>query len=292
MKEAMATDIPVSFIDWRPVIAGAVVASALSFVLFTAGAAIGLSLVSPYPSQSYGRWAASIAAFWAIFVPLLSLLIGGYIAGRMRVAWSANPDEVQFRDGVHGLMVWSTAVLIGVGLAFFAASSAVQSVGQVGAQIGQFAASDQALASSIDLLVRPAPARDETPPAGQASQTSAQQTSAQMTTEERERLSRVFMRALASGKLAGSDKNYVAEVIARFTGLSPEAAEKRVDETYATALKGIDDARKASIAAGLSAATALLLGLAAAWYAAQRGGYHRDQNIPARFTGLGTSWSS
>jgi hypothetical protein len=33
-----------------------------------------------------------------------------------------------------------------------------------------------------------------------------------------------------------------------------------------------------------------MIGLAAAWYAAQRGGHHRDGNIPARFTWGWRNW--
>ena len=94
-----------SYVEWAAIIAGAIVASALSFVLLTAGAAIGLSLVSPYAGRSAGGLAATMAAFWLVFVPILSLLIGGYIAGRMRGAADkgVGSDEVDFRDGIHGL---------------------------------------------------------------------------------------------------------------------------------------------------------------------------------------------
>src|SRR5580765_325379 len=73
-----------SYVEWGPVFAGAILAGALSFVLLTFGTAIGLSLLSPYPGHSYGRAAASGAAVWGLVVPIGSLLIGGYIAGRMR----------------------------------------------------------------------------------------------------------------------------------------------------------------------------------------------------------------
>jgi hypothetical protein len=78
------TSFATSYIEWAPVIAGAVVAAALSFVLLTFGTAIGLSLVSSYPAHSYGRAAASMAALWGLVVPIGSLLVGGYISGRMR----------------------------------------------------------------------------------------------------------------------------------------------------------------------------------------------------------------
>ena len=104
-----------SYVEWAAIIAGAIVASALSFVLLTAGAAIGLSLVSPYAGRSAGGLAATMAAFWLVFVPILSLLIGGYIAGRMRGAADkgVGSDEVDFRDGIHGLLVWAVSILLG-----------------------------------------------------------------------------------------------------------------------------------------------------------------------------------
>ena len=74
--------------------------------------------------------------------------------------------------------------------------------------------------------------------------------------------------------------------VASRTGLPPAEAEKRVDFAYAKAVEAVEKARKATVLAGLATATALLLGLAAAWYAAQHGGRHRDQNIPAKFTFL------
>lgn len=271
MAEAPASEVRTNYVEWGPILAGAVAASAISFVLFTAGSAIGLSLLSPYPSQSYGRWAVSISAFWAIFVPIFSLLIGGYIAGRMRAAWSTNPEEVEFRDGVHGLLVWSTAIVIGGLLAFLAAGTAAQ----VGGEIGKAAITDRGalVASSVDTLLRPAPGPLPSPQAG-----------GPVTPETREELTRIFVASTADGSLDAADRGYLAQVVANQTGLSPDAAQKRVDEVYTTALETVDAARKAAVAAGLATATALLLGLAAAWYAAQRGGHHRDQNIPARFT--------
>jgi hypothetical protein len=89
--------------------------------------------------------------------------------------------------------------------------------------------------------------------------------------------------AVADGSLSAADRNYLAQVVSARTGLSIAEAEKRVDDSYAKAMSAVEAARKAAVAAGLTTATALLIGLAAAWYAAQRGGQHRDQNIPAKF---------
>ena len=40
-----------SFVEWGSVLAGAVLAAAISFVLLTFGAAIGLSATSPWPNS-------------------------------------------------------------------------------------------------------------------------------------------------------------------------------------------------------------------------------------------------
>jgi hypothetical protein len=271
MAEVSATDTRTNYVEWPAILAGAVAASAISFVLFTAGAAIGLSLLSPYPSQSYGTWAATVSAFWAMFVPILSLLGGGYIAGRMRARWSGNPDEVEFRDGVHGLLVWATAVVIGALIAYLAAGTAAQ----VGGEVGKAAIQDRGalVASSVDALLRPAPGSP--PPA---------QPAAQDAPDNRDELGRILVASTADGSLDTADRDYLTQIVASRTGLAPDAAQKRVEEAYADALNAVDTARKAAVAAGLATATALLISLAAAWYAAQRGGHHRDQNIPARFT--------
>jgi hypothetical protein len=41
---------PVRYVEWTPITAGAIAASALSFVLFTFGSALGIALASSSPS--------------------------------------------------------------------------------------------------------------------------------------------------------------------------------------------------------------------------------------------------
>lgn len=100
-------------------------------------------------------------------------------------------------------------------------------------------------------------------------------------------VTRTIASAVASGQLSQADKSYLAQVVAQRTGLDQAEAEKRVSDGYAAAVKAVDTARKATVAAGLGTVTALLFGLAAAWYAAQKGGRHRDESVPARL-GLAT----
>jgi hypothetical protein len=282
-----------SYVEWSAVFAGAVAASAISFVLLTAGTAIGLSLLSPDPAHSYGKAAGSLAAFWALAVPILAFLIGGYIAGRMRGGWDgADADEVQFRDGIHGLLVWAVSIVIGGIIAALAATSAAH----IGVDVGRAALPDRGtiVEAAVDTMFRPqvAAAQVQTSPERSPGATTGATAPARLAAppstpaEARSEIARALTVAVSDGKLNGSEKAYLAQLVSAQTGLPPADAEKRVDEAYATAVSAVDKARKASVVAALATATALLLGLAAAWYAAQHGGRHRDNNIPAKFTFL------
>lgn len=264
------TRVGSSYVEWGPIVAGAVAAAALSFVLLTAGAAIGLSLVSPYPSQSYGKSAATVATAWALVVTIGSFLVGGYIAGRLRLTWGeGNPDEVEFRDGVHGFVVWSLSIMIAGMLATFAGSATTM----VGPQVGKASvySSDRGslLALPVDTMLRSSQGAPAAP---------WQSASADL----RDEVTRVLVTSIAAGQLAAPDRTYLAHVVAHRAGVAPADAEKRVDAAYAEANRAVDQARKTVVMVGLVTTTALLFGLAATWYAAQRGGHHRDHNIPAR----------
>jgi hypothetical protein len=256
------------YVDWGSIFAGALAATALSSVLLTAGAAIGLSLVSPYPSQSYGKSATTVATAWALVVTIGSFLTGGYIAGRMRSAWGeTNSDEVQFRDGIHGFLVWSLSIFMGSALAFV-----VGSAGNIaGAQSGRSNHASErgfVLAPAVDVLLR----GESTPGSSGA-----------VNADLRDEVARILVAAVSSGKLSVEDRSYLAQVVTRRSGVAAVDAERRVAAAYADAGHAIDLARTTVVLIGLVTATALLIGLAAAWYAAQRGGHHRDNNIPAKF---------
>jgi hypothetical protein len=274
----MALEVPSAgagsrYVDWPAVFAGGLAAAAILFVLLTAGGSIGLSLVSPYAYQSYSRTVASLATGWVIAVSIGSLLVGGYIAGRMRSAWGEGVStEVVFRDGVHGLLVWALSVVAGALLGLLAAGAAATTGAELGNAAVHASDSNSVLALSVDGLLR-------------APTTASPQTATTMTvpSDVRPEVTRLLARAGATKQLSDPDRKYLADLVAQRSGIPPAEAAKRVNDAYADALKAGDNARKVSVLAGLVTATALLIGLVAAWYAAQRGGYHRDHNIPARF---------
>jgi hypothetical protein len=280
-----------SYVEWGAVFAGALMASAISFVLLTAGAAIGLSLISPYAGESYSKTAASVAVFWSVAVPILSFLIGGYIAGRMRTAWeAATTDEVQFRDGMHGMLVWALSIVAGGLLAFLAAGALANSSAQVAA--GAMSNRDAVVAPAIDTLfgatvaqTAPAPAATPTPAATPAPSAvpGTGERAVVPDSEARAVIARTLASAAAAGELTPAQKRTLAQIVSERTGISQADAEKRVDQAYKDAVAAVDNARKAAVLTALATATALLVGLLAAWFAAQNGGRHRDENIPARF---------
>jgi len=101
-------------IDWAPVFAGAIGAAALGLVFIAFGAAIGLTLTSPWPGSGLSLVATGIfVMYWTALVQIISFAAGGYIAGRLRpAAAEIGKDERQFRDGAHGFLVWGVGVVM------------------------------------------------------------------------------------------------------------------------------------------------------------------------------------
>ena len=98
-------------LNWGPVIAGAIAASALAFVLNSFGLAIGLAISSASPAWRDTSFAlVLLSGLYLVLVALASYGLGGYIAGRMRRR--SDPRELsEFEDGMHGLVVWGIATL-------------------------------------------------------------------------------------------------------------------------------------------------------------------------------------
>ena len=54
-----------------------------------------------------------IGALWLVFAQAVGFAVGGYVAGRLRrTPTPLHSDEVMFRDGANGLVVWAIGVLI------------------------------------------------------------------------------------------------------------------------------------------------------------------------------------
>src|SRR5262245_32820145 len=150
--------IGLSFVEWSAVFAGAVLAAALSFVLLTFGTAIGLSATSPWPNSGLSaKVIASLAVFWVMAQQIGSVMVGAYVAGRMRSRWHETGHEAEFRDGLHGALVWAVGVLISALLVFVTAGAAARTGADLaGRAAGSVSSSSNALDAVLDTMLRPA----------------------------------------------------------------------------------------------------------------------------------------
>jgi len=276
-----------SAVSWAAVIAGAAVASALAVSLAALGSGIGLVSISPWSNSGISATTFGLLAIaWFAAIQLFSWGVGGYIAGRLRTRWvGIHTDEVFFRDTAHGFLVWAVGTVVSVGLLASAVSTAVSGAAQVGGAALQGAGTAVSAAAGAagkpdvtayftDMLFR----ADRPPAQGDAGAARAE-------------VGRIFAKALADGELSNADKTYVAQVVARETGLNQADAEKRVDDVVSqakaaaakaadTAKKAADEARKVGVYASLWAFISLLIGAFSATYMATVGGRVRD-DLPA-----------
>jgi hypothetical protein len=278
-----------SFVEWGAVFAGAVLAAALSFVLLTFGTAIGLSATSPWPNSGLSaKVIASLAVFWAMAQQIGSIMIGGYVAGRMRSRWHESGHEAEFRDGLHGALVWAVGVLISAFLVFATAGTAADVAGKAASSV---AGSTNATDTVIDTLLRPTSTAQAAPPAGSppaagaaAAPTRPRVANAPSGDETRAEISRILTSSVARGSITPENRTQLAQLVSQRAGIPQAEAERRVDQAVNDARAAADKARRAAILTGFVTAAALILSLAAGWWAAMRGGHHRDHSIPARFT--------
>src|ERR1700722_16497406 len=100
--------------SWSAIFAGALVAIAVSVVLFALGSGLGFAAVSPWRSEGVSATTFAITtAIWFIVVQWLSSAVGGYIAGRLRTRWiGTHAHEVFFRDTAHGFVTWALATVL------------------------------------------------------------------------------------------------------------------------------------------------------------------------------------
>ncbi|MBB4121410.1 hypothetical protein [Martelella radicis] len=117
----------VSYLEWGAIFGGAAVAGALATVLSQFGAGIGLAASHAQPTQDGLNWALFLIGLWLILVAFASASAGGYVAGRMRSHFGdGTADESEFRDGIHGIVVWALSTLaLGAGAALISAISSL-----------------------------------------------------------------------------------------------------------------------------------------------------------------------
>jgi hypothetical protein len=248
-------------IDWPAIIAGALVALAVSFIATAFGASLGLTATSPYGGASPAFFYIAVG-LWMIFIAVSSFAAGGYITGRLRRrADIASQPETDLRDGVSGLTTWAVAVVLGALLTAATLDSVTRSA-PTGASRSNVAIGDR----YVDRLLR-----------GDGDVARA----APVPEPVREMVSRLVV-VSPTGDFSAEDRAYLVNVIASRTNLPPASAEERVERVSTDMKSDADKARKLGVYFGFLTAATLAVGAATAWAAARVGGRHQDQNIDLR----------
>lgn len=245
------------YLQWSPIVAGALAATALSLILVSFATAVGLGVSSTAPT-----WRDASAALWIlsgvylILQSILSFGFGGYITGRLRASVAGPAEDVEIRDGIHGLAAWTVAVVLGAVLAGLVGASALSHRPSGATNVS---AAEPLLSYEIDRLYR-----------------SARRSPNVDMTSERAEAGRILLTSSGHNGVSSDDRTYLVQQVASTTGLSATDAEHRVDSAVANSKIAIANTRRSTIILAFSLAAALLVGAIAAWAAACAGGRHRD----------------
>lgn len=265
-----------SYVDWPAIIAGIILASAISLVLISFGSAVGLNFLDfGYGDGPNPIFVGIAAATWFLWVQISSFMAGGYLTGRLRRRhFDADEHESDLRDGAHGLLVWAGAAILGTLIA-------VGGIGAVASAIGSATATVTTAASNVA-----EGAADAVDPNAYFIDTMFRSTQPVEAEAARGEAGRIFAQAaLGDGTVAEADRTYLATVVAANTGIPPEEAQARVDQAIASveearqqALEAARIARNTAIISAFLLAASLLVSAIGAFWAAQKGGNHRDEN--------------
>ena len=264
-------------VSWAPVIAGAITAAALALVLHSFAVAIGLGVSSTAPT-----WRdASIALFvlsgvYLIAVALASYGLGGYVVGTLRSKLDGlDTEEMEIRDGIHGLLVWALATLLTVALVAVGALGISRLAAPSGGGVGPAAsvAGENIIAYDIDKLFR-----------GDRKGTESD------IAIRRAEAARILLTSSGHAGVQPEDRSYLARLVSTHTGLAGPDVEKRVDVAITSARQNIRRARASTVILAFMAGTAALIGAVAAWFGAVIGGQHRQKGWSTSMWGTAGSW--
>lgn len=276
-----------SAVSWGAVIAGAVIAAALTITLVTGGTGLGFLAISPWHNSGASGTSMAVGTIvWLFLTQIIAYGIGGYVAGRLRTKWTdVRGDEIYFRDTAHGFMVWALSSIVGIVLLGSVAASIVSGTTQAGAtlagaSVGAASAAAGSAAINNDEVFSFDYYTDTLLRAENPSQIST-------TKGSRKEISTIFTRSILQGELSSEDENYLIRVIAQRADISEAEARARlqdisdrakqaVETLEMQARKAADEARTAAAIFALWAFASLLIGAFVASFSATIGGRARD----------------
>jgi hypothetical protein len=239
---------------WRGILAGALVALSIHLLLTMLGAGITALVVNSSTSDSpVQSFTTGMAITWSLSA-LISLWIGGWVAGRVGAAGDADSGRLQ------GFVVWSLATVVGF---LLVAAGVGKALGVAG----------QTLAGAGKAAVEAAPALIDRS-AAMIEDYSAEVTrdGKPMTPAATRELTADLKNLLLNGEAGRTAQNRDALVatITRHTGMTPEEAGKTVDEWTASYDRAVKEAQDfAAVAAAkakeIADRTSRATGAAAIW---------------------------
>ncbi|MBO0904486.1 hypothetical protein [Jiella sonneratiae] len=251
-------------ISWGGIVAGAILALMIQFMLGLFGLGVGLSTATGAPGGIL-----SVAGIWAVVVVLVGVFAGGFAAAR----FAGIPSAV---DGaLHGIVTWAVTALLAlylltsgaaglVGGAFGVLGQSVDDMARAAEALGPASASlGASLKANSAQLFAPAEAGAD----GAASGEAAAPEGAATPQDRDAAYSEVLDAAAAKGD--GEARNTAISAIARTAGVGRAEAERRFDafaERYGKAQAAGEADRQAAASrlarASFSAFVAMLLGMA------------------------------
>lgn len=242
-------------ISWSAVFAGVALAMVVSLILNLLGTAIGSASVDPMQEGNPLHGLGKGTAIWLVVSGVVSLFVGGWIAGRL----------AQREGALHGLLVWATTSLItlylissavtgivssGMNLAGSGLSAVGSGLAQVAPRVGQ-TVQDQLRQQGIDFNLNdiqgeletamrqtgkpelnPENVKQEAQASGEDAKNTAQN-SAQNPQSSNQQIGSLLDRIKAKGDKAwdAADREAMVNLIKARTGKTDEEANQIVDQT-------------------------------------------------------------
>jgi hypothetical protein len=223
----------VSRFNWGAAIAGAVIATAVTFFLVTLGSGIGLALL---PKPGATGWTAFLTAGAIYFfaAQAFGFVVGAHVTGRLIGPATENTKEEEFRAGAHGLAVWALAIVAGLAILALTAATGLRAATDTGTAPASYWA---------DMLLIPS---------GPGVPSSV--------ANDKQEAARILALDLAHGPASSTtNREELSRLVMQDSGLRAGARE-RVDSVEAQMRDDADAARKAASIVTLWTALALLFG--------------------------------
>ena len=236
--------------NWGAAIAGAVIATAVTFFLVTLGSSIGLALL-PKPGATGWTGFLTAGAIYFFAAQAFGFVVGAHVAGRLIGPAAENTREEEFRAGAHGLAVWALAVVAGLVILALTAATGLRAAADTGTAPASYWA---------DMLLIPA---------GPGAPSNV--------ANDKQEAARILTLDLARGPASSNNnREELSRLVMQDAGLRAGARE-RVDAIEAQMRDDADAARKAASIVTLWTALALLFGAIVSVAAAISGRWEDDR---------------